>query len=345
MKRLFKRLFLIFFLGTFFLSVYQISEYWNYQETLVDITKQLRLNVTATQIQAEIETAIKQQNYDDAKMYLSIAESNNYAIDANYYQQLITQQDTNFKRIIKQSSNFVNGFIKGESATMAGIAGAVSADFTVVGDARDLKKQYDIYQQGKDVNELIIILSGVGIGLTAATVVSLGVATPAKTGTSLVKLAVKTQRLTRGFQKQLIKQGRKVFDWSAFTRLVKQDKSITSIRRSARKAYHPDAIQPLKKMATQVNGIRKSSSAADTLHMLKYVENSNDLRHLEKITLKHGASTKGLLKLVGKGALRTVRVLRKSLALLLSIIGSVISAVFSLIFLFTSRFGIFARLV
>jgi hypothetical protein len=323
-------------------SLYQVTQYWKYQETLIDISKELRLKVGNAEIGNEIQTAIENSDFDDARMYLQIARSNNYTIDYGHFLQQLDEKDTRFKRFMTNTSNFADGFIKGDSANLAGIAGAVSADFTVVGDVRDLRKEYTKHQQGEEINELIVILSGAGIGLTALTIGSLGTAAPAKTGTSLIKIAVKSKRLTRGFQKQLMRLGRNVFDWPAFMRLAKHDTSVNNLRRAAQRAYHPEAIQPLQTIATQVNSIRKSSSAVDTLHLLKYVENADDLRHLEKMTIKYGPQTKGLFKLLGKGALRTVRILRKTTALLVSLIGSVISGFFSLIFMFSSRKSLLA---
>lgn len=345
MKRIFKivftpllRISLFYFsLGTFILSLYQVIQHWDYQETLLDISKELRLKVNDSEISNEIQSAIDNSEFDDARIYLQIAKSNNYSIDYKNYLQQLHQKDNGFKRILTNVSNFADGFIQGDGSNMAGIAGAVSADFTVVGDVRDLRKEYSKYHQGKDINELIVILSGTGIGLTALTVGSLGTAAPAKTGTSLMKIAVKSQRLTRGFQKQLMQLGRNVFNWPAFTRVLKQNNSISSVRRAAKQAYHPEAIEPLKKIATQVNSIRKSSSAADTLHLLKYVDKTDDLIRLEKVTVKYGSQTKGLLKLLGKAAFRTVRVLRKTTALIVSLIFSVVSGFFSLVYMISAK--------
>ncbi|WP_299880335.1 hypothetical protein [uncultured Cocleimonas sp.] len=324
-------------LGAFALSLYQVTQYWNYQEVLVDLSKQLKSNVSQQAIESEIKQAFSRSDFDDVRMYLKIAKNHNYPLDFSSYEQQLIEQDTQVKRIVNNTSNFIDGFLKGHGSNMAGIAGAISADFTVVGDVRDLKKETNKYLDGKDVNELIVILSGTGIGLTALTIGSMGTAAPAKTGASMMKLAVKTQRISKGFQKQLLKLGRKIFDWPAFTRLVKQDRSVNNIQRAAKRAYHPDAIQSLKKVATQVNGIRKSSSAADTLHLLKYVENTDDLRHLEKVTVKYGSQTKGMMKLVGKGALRTVKVLKRTTELLLSILSSIVSGAFSLLLLLLRR--------
>jgi hypothetical protein len=331
------KLLLIVSIVTFGLSVSSVLKYWDYEETLLDLSKILQSNISTKQLVTEIEASIKEDDFDDARMYLEIAQSHQYTLNYQKYQTEINQKDTQFKRISTQVANFSKGFIKGESSNMAGIAGSVSADFTVIGDARDLYREYGKHEKGEPVNELIVLLSGAGIGLTALTVGSLGSMAPAKAGASVIKVASKAQRLTLRFQKTLLKLGRKVFDWPAFTRLIKQDKSIANVRRAVKKAYHPEAVKPLKQIAGRVNSIRKSSSTVDAIHMLKYVETIDDLRHLEKVTVKYGTKTKGMMKLLGKGAIRTVRVLRKTTSLMLSIIGSVLSSLLSLFFMMTFK--------
>lgn len=338
LRKTLRKIFLLLSLFAFGVSLFSLFQYWDYEESLVDISKQLQLKVTNKNITDEIDAAIKNSQFDDAKMFLDIAESNQYAIDYKKYHNVISRNDTGLRKIVTEVSNFADGFIEGKSSNMTGIAGSVSADFTVVGDVRDLYKQYGKYEKGEDVNELIVVLSGAGIGLTALTVGTLGSAAPAKAGTSLIKVAAKTQRITLRFQKLLLKHGRKVFDWPAFTRLAKQNKSLTNLRRAAKQAYHPEAIKPLKTIAGRVNNIRKSSSTVDAIHMLKYVETTDDLRHLEKITVKYGSKSKGYLKLLGKGVLRTVRVLRKTTELMLSILSSFFSGLSSLFFFALRKF-------
>lgn len=335
-----RRVLLYFSLIAFVLSLYQLTQYWDYQTTLVDIRKELRLKVGPDEIKSEIESAISNSDFDDARMYLDIAKSNQYPIDIKTYRLQIDQKDTGLSRISKNVTQFAKGFITGKGLNSAGIAGAVSADFTVVGDVRDLHHEYKKQQQGDDVNELIVILSGTGIGLTALTVGSMGSVAPAKSGVSLIKLASKMRRLNSRFQKQLLRLGKKVFDWPLFARSVKQasfTKTVKYIPRAAKKAYDPKAVEPLKSIARQVNSVRKSTSISDTLYLLKYVETTDDLRHLEKVSVKYGSQTKGIMKLLGKGALRTVRVLRKTSELLFSILSTAFSAMLSLFLLITGR--------
>ena len=331
-----KRFLLFLSLGAFVLSLFSVLKHWQFQESFVDITKTLRIHVNDSDIASEIDQSIENSEFDDARMYLDIARSNLYKLDYAKYESEIKRKDTSFTKVKTQVSSFAKGFAKGESSDMAGLVGAVSADFTVVGDVRDLRKQYSHYSDGEDVNELIALLSGVGVGLTAITVVSLGSAAPVKAGASIMKVAVKTNRLTSRFQKQVVKLGRNVFNWTTFVRLSKQDTSFRNIRVAAKQAYKPRAVEPLKKIATQVNAIRKSTSSMDTIQLLKYVETTDDLRHLEKVSLKHGTKTKGLMKLVGKGSIRTVRVLRKSTELILSVVSTFLSGLFSLL-LFSLR--------
>ena len=337
MRKIFNRIFLIVSVLAFGLSLSAVLKHWKYEEIRLDLSKTLLFKVSDEKLVAEIELAIKTSRFDDARMYLDIARSHQYLLDYQKYYAEINQKDTTFKRVSMQVHDFSEGFVKGESSNMAGIVGSVSADFTVIGDARDLYREYAKYEKGDPVNELIVVLSGAGIGLTALTVGSFGSMAPAKAGASVIKVASKTQRLTLRFQKTLLRLGRKVFDWPAFTRLIKQDKSISNLRRAVKQAYHPKAVKPLKLIAGQVSNIRKSSSTVDAIQLLKYVETTDDLRHIEKVTVKYGTKTKGMMKLLGKGAVRTVRVLRKSTSLMLGLIGSVLSSLFSLFFMMSFK--------
>lgn len=320
-------------LSSFALSLYSVLQHWEYKEKLVDIPALLQSSVSAEQINQEIEKSIANAEFDEARTFLAIAQDNHIPIDIESYRQRITRQDTALRAVTANVSNFVSGFAKGKANSMAGLAGAVTADFTVIGDVRDLHSEYKHYSTGDEVNELIVVLSGAGVGLTALTVGSMGSASTAKVGASTLKSAVKMGRITARFQKQLLNLGRKVFDWKRFTRLIKQDKSLPNISRAAKQAYNPAAIKPLEHIASQVNSIRKSTSTIDTVDLLKYVETTDDLTHLEKVSVKLGTKTKATMKLLGKGAIRTVRVLRKTTALMMSILGSLISGLFSLFFL------------
>lgn len=319
----------------FFLSAKQLLEYWDYQSVPVNVSKLLHQEVTPENLNTLIGTAINEDQLEDAKMYLAIGQSYDYPLHYDYYEQHIEQRDTQLRKIKKGINNFSSGFISGKGSDTSGVSGALVSDFTVVGDARDLYEQYQAHSNGEEVNQLIVGLAGVGIGLTVVTYGSGGTTAVAKSGTSVIKLAAKTGRLTRRFSDELLRLSSRVFDWSLFKQSFKQSDNFSDVRRAVQKSFNRAAAKPLQGMAKQVNNIRKNSSLVDTLDMMRYVETADDLRRLNKFTSKHQSLSKGILRLLGKGALGSVRILRKTTGFFLSLAGTVFSFIFSILFLFS----------
>ncbi len=332
-----RTLLLTFSLLGFVYSGKQLLGYWDYQSQLINVEDLLYSQASPEQLSALVGSAINEDRLEDAKTYLAVGKQYQYPLHYDYYYQYINERDTQLRKIKKNISHFSTGFMTGKGSDASGITGAMTSDFTVIGDVRDLYQQYQIHSKGDNVNRLIVGLAGVGIGLTAATYGSAGTASVAKVGTSTLKIAAKTGRLTKKFSAELVRVSGKIFDWRAFKQSVKHSNNLSDIPRIAKKSFHPSALKPIQRMAKNIDNIRLNTSLPDTLHMLRYVESSDDLRRLEKFTLKHKHLSKGILSIVGRGALRTVRVLRKATQFFLSLIGTVVSALFSLLFLFSYR--------
>jgi hypothetical protein len=305
-------------------SLLQVLAYWQYDERLQDIAQLMRTDVTTADIEQQITRAIAEDNPEDARMYLALADTFGYQLSQDFEAPLAGLENP-LNSTLRETGRFIDGFLEGQADSGAGVAGAITADFTVVGDVRDLKEQYDLYAQGQEVSELIVTLAGVGVGLTAATVMSAGSAAPAKSGVSALKIAGRSGKLTPKLQKMLLRQGRSVFDYPLFLRTVKSEQSIDGVRRAAVRAYNPQAMSALGETAQQVNNVRRSTSMLDTISLLRYVENADDLRRLEKVSAQYGSITRGILRLAGKGAIGTVRVLRHATELMISLAASLVS--------------------
>lgn len=318
-------------------SIKALLGYWQYDEVAPNIARMMLHQVSEGDIRASVREAIAADQPADARMYLGVAKTFGYAIDPAEFEPELQRLESPLNTARRTASEFASGFVDGEASTGVGVAGAMVSDFTVVGDARDLWEQYQHYAKGEPVNELIVTLAGVGVGLTAASIASAGAATPAKAGTSTTKLAARTGRLTEDFQKLLLKQGMDVFDYKTFLLASRAEKSLDGISRAALKAYNPQAIRALRQTAEKVNNIRKASSMADALHLLKYVNNADDLAHLEKLTLRYGEATKGIMKFLGKSAITSLRILRKSAELFVSVLAAVISFIASAVSLAAFR--------
>lgn len=308
-------------------SLKALLGYWQYDEVAADVTQMMLHQVSAEQVRQQVQEAIASNNPADARMYLSLASTFGYALQPAEFEAELQRLESPLNTARRTVNDFASGFIEGNATSSAGVAGAFTSDFTVVGDARDLWEQYQLYAKGQPVDELIVTLAGVGVGLTAATLASAGVATPAKGGVSTTKLAARGGRLTPRFQKFLLRQGSEVFDYKSFLLAARAESNVDGISKAAIKAYHPQAARAIQQTAEQVNNIRKVSSTADVVHLLRYVENGDDLVRLEKLSLKYGTQTKGIMKLLGKSAIGTVRMLRKSVELLISVLSSLVSFV------------------
>lgn len=311
-------------------SLKALLDYWQYDEVTSDVATLMLHQVSNEQVKAHVQQAIADDKPDEARMYLSIAKTFGYALDPAQFEADLQRLESPLNTALRNGKDFASGFVGGSSDSGAGVAGAITSDFTVIGDARDLWEQYQLYAKGEPVNELVVTLAGIGVGLTAATVASAGSAGAAKGGVSTFKLASRTKRLTPAFQKYLLRIGSKVFDYKAFMEAARAEKSLEGVSRAATKAYNPAAIKMLEETSSQANNIRKASSTSDAIHLLSYVDNAEDLGRLEKLSLKYGTETKGILKLLGKGAISTMRVLRKSAEFIISIIATLVSGLASL---------------
>ena len=59
----------------FLSSLYQVTSYWDYKETLVDLNQSIRKTVTKKALLTEIQLLIDKGEFDNARMYLAIAKS------------------------------------------------------------------------------------------------------------------------------------------------------------------------------------------------------------------------------------------------------------------------------
>ena len=331
MGAFFRQIFLLIWLAGFLYGLVNIASYWDYDINPPNIDEMLTKRLDPAVLQQSVEESLRAEEYDEARSLLAIGKHYNHPLDYPAYEQYLATHNTTSSRLSKQVTGFAEGFLSGEGSNGSGIAGALAADFTVVGDVRDLSEQYGRYQQGLPVNQLITSLAGVGVGLTAASIGSLGAAAPVKAGASTLKLATRMNRLSRTFRDELTLMAGRVFDWQQFLKLSK-NADLSSITRIAKQAYNPQAARQISALAEQANGIRKNTSVADSIHLLQYVDNTKDLGRVHRVTETYGVHTRGVFRLLGKGAIRGVKALRITLELLISITASIF---FALLFIVT----------
>jgi len=172
--------------------------------------------------------------------------------------------------LMRSASAGAHGFMTGEGESMAGTAGAVISDLTVIGDLRDATAQAEHFLNDEPVDEVMLALSAVGIGLTGAVLATGGIAIPVKVGVSIAKVAQRTGHMTKGFARSVVE--------------------LAKLKDTAK----------LQDVMKSLGAIGKAASPRSALIVMRSLEHVDDLPRAEKIAVMIGKPTAGLFKVVGR---------------------------------------------
>jgi len=153
----------------------------------------LRLDgvLTPERVGAEIDTAVAAEDEDLARSFLALADAHGVPIEAERRARVAALADGAAYRAAR---DFAGGAVSGQAEGAAGLAGALAADVSGLGDVRDLLREGVPYLRGEPHDPLLLGLSAVGLAATAATWAG-GVGAPARGGLSVLKAARRLGRL------------------------------------------------------------------------------------------------------------------------------------------------------
>jgi hypothetical protein len=164
------------------------------------------------------------------------------------------------------------GALTGAATNGWALAGAATADFFVVGDVRDLLLQSWRLSNGQKTDELLMVLSAVGV---------LTVAIPgADWVPSFGKVAARLGALSQSFSRQLLRLGRR--------------------------AVATHSLTPLRGVFGNLRRLVQRLGPVKTLGILPAVNRADDLATLTRLATTHPRAAYGLLKVGGRHALTTV---------------------------------------
>jgi hypothetical protein len=169
--------------------------------------------------------------------------------------------------------NFAHGFITGEPNDLAGFAGATTGDLMVYGDLRDLGREGWRYLRGEKSDALLMGLAAAGLAVTGVTYWSLGAATPVRAGSTLIKVARRTGRVS--------------------ARLADDVTVLLKSRRTSRVAA----------ALTDVAQIQRRAGTRVALESLRHADNVGDIAKAGKLVEKKGRSALAIFKTLGRGAI------------------------------------------
>ena len=221
----------------------------------------------------EIRNALAAGDVDLAQSFVDLAAERNVAIDPALPGK-VNETDADQHTFANAAGRFVHGLWTGEPTDLASLAGTAAGDLFVFGDIRDAAREGTHYLTGQKYDPWILGLAGAGIGITAATYASAGLAAPERVGLSVIKAAKRTGRLN----------------------------PVLAVR-AAREVVKVEGAGGLVELAENTGRIESKAGVRGALDGLAIAEEPKDVSRLARLSAAKGGKTRAIVKLLGRGAI------------------------------------------
>lgn len=248
--------------------------------------------------QAVAEQALAAKDEDLAASVAALADRNGVILPADLQARISAAQAEASARM---GEDAWNGFLHGEAHNEAALAGAVAADLTGLGDIRDLYQQASTYIMTGEMDGLTVGLATVGLGLTAATVASLGLALPERAGVSALKAAKRAGKLSPMLARDVGVAATAAIDGPALgavsTSLARFD--LAAARQAAGRIMKPSALRTLKGLGTDVGTIGRNAGYRATAATLATAKSAEEVGTIARLSSRFGTATRAVVVLGG----------------------------------------------
>jgi hypothetical protein len=255
-------------------------------------------------IAQNIEAALAASDADLAKSLVDVAAAKNIPVCEDLLRRVadaVTEENStsNFAR------RFATGLVTGNADDVASLSGTVAGDLFVFGDVRDVVREGKHLAMGEDTDRLVLGLAAMGLAVTAATYVSVGGVAPLRAGLTLVKDARKVGRLGEGLTQWAGRSAREMVDAPmlqnavATASVTRPGEAITAIKA----AFRAEKAGGLVRLAKDVGRVGEKAGTRGALDTLRIAEGPKDVARAARLAESKGSQTRGILKLLGRGAL------------------------------------------
>jgi hypothetical protein len=252
----------------------------------------------------EIDSALAADDADLAHSFVELSKARDVPLDPAQVEKVdAAVAKANSTQATVES--FAQGLVTGEPNDAVGLAGTITGDLFVFGDIRDAVREGGRWIKGEKVDTLVLGLAAVGLAVTAATYATSGVATPARVGVSLAKVARKTGRLSANLAETIGRSLRSVVDWPKLrTAIAGVSISEPALAiRAAREAVKVEKAGGLMHLVRDVGRIQGKAGTKAALDGLKVAETPREVSRLARLAEAAGGKTRAILKIAGRGAI------------------------------------------
>ena len=240
--------------------------------------------IPAVSYVAKIDQALREEDTDLARSVVALADAQGIALPPEVLERIdVTEENA-------------PAFWEDEALAISILDGV--SDFFVIGDARDLYRQYNLYPA---YDPLIVGLAAGGIAITGATWMSGGAALPARIGLTTLKTAQKAGRISTGLVADLGMLVRRSINMKAVGDVARNviPPRPAAIREASGRMFSKQALNNLAQIGTNVYQIGDRHGRRAIVQTLRVADNAVDLHRFARVAnLVPEKAYRGVLALV-----------------------------------------------
>lgn len=258
---------------------------------------QLRM-VSPERFQSNIEQALADGDPELAASLVEVAADLKVQLPSELIQQVTDAQSFDAGRM---AGEVLGGFFTGDTSSEAAFGGSLAADLTGFGDARDLVVEGNNYIINGTFDPVVLALATVGLTATAATWLTAGGASPARTGVTILKTAKKADRIPAPLLREMSEVAVKAIDGPALEQAITAAKrfDIPAASTAASRVLNPAATQKITQLADDAAGIFTQSGYRGFNQTLQVVGSAEDVAKMRRLSAVKKTKFRGTLKVLG----------------------------------------------
>ncbi|MGN6489280.1 MAG: hypothetical protein ACTHLT_15885 [Devosia sp.] len=251
----------------------------------------------------EIAAALEAHDATLARSLAALAASRDIAIPTELTERIASLPAVDLGATLGAGWNCV---VNGDFDSEAGFACVVATDMTGIGDVRDLVGEGGKFIAGQPVDYFTLGIASVGLGLSAATYSSLGAALPLRVGSSFVKAMHRVGKLPPRLTAQIARALERGINRPALEEAIGLATSLrlAELGRPLSRLFNPRSVRLASNLAEDFGTIGKAGGVRAMKLSLEAADSTADVRRLARVADSYGERFVGVMKLVGRGALR-----------------------------------------
>lgn len=165
-------------------------------------------------------------------------------------------------------------------------------DLTMIGDVAGLARGASNHLAGREVDQVDVVLSAIGLSAVALTVASGGSSLSVKAGAGFAKMAKSMNRLPPALIRPLMRAAREGVDWARLP-AARSTADVSAL-------MQPRVLRPATAILDDAGRMVRNTGTLDGLHLMKYVDNPADLNRMARASDALGPRTTGIVETLGK---------------------------------------------